>query len=162
MNMTTTNNQMQIVAVVFCSIDKDNRLFVQETPYFYLDMLGCVKGDLAFVHNGDNFGIVRVARVLSATDAVAVRYVTKPLLGKVMYEYDVIADASVKLKDYKEATTEHRIEAAIDEKLDNVLYREGRGRKLSSVAQRLYDRKVREREEAERAMISPLDGEIPY
>lgn len=123
MNALQASNKMQIVAVVFCNIDKDNRLILQEKPYFYLDMLECQKGDLAFVHDGESFGIVRICRLLSATDVVAVRYVTKPLLGKVIYDYAIIADASDKLANYKEATTEHRIEDAIDKKLDETLYR---------------------------------------
>lgn len=122
MNDLQQQNSMQIVAVVFCSLDKDNRLIIQEKPYFYLDMLQSVKGDYAFVHNGDDFGIVRVMRVLSATDAVAVRYVTKPLLGKVVYDHSLISEASEKLVNYKEATTDLRIEDAINKKLDEDLY----------------------------------------
>lgn len=120
MNELAERNNIQIAACVFCKLNSQtNELTMGEKPYFYLDLFNMSVGDYALVHNGTEFGVIRVARVLLATDPVAVQFVTKPLLARITYDVDSINEASKRLVVFKESTTDHRIQAAIDKALDN-------------------------------------------
>lgn len=123
MNEPIVRNNVQIVAVVFCHLDKiTHSLVIQEKPYFYLDTHQCNVGDYALVHNGENFGVVRVMRLLPTTDAVAVSRITKPILCRIEYDAVSLRDISVLLEEYKRNTTDQRIQKVIDRELDETLY----------------------------------------
>lgn len=112
---------IQVVAVVFKDLDQRNMTFKRSTekPYFYLDLFGATVGEHYLVHNGQNFSIVEVMRVITTSDDIAVSRVTKPLLAHVIYDSGKIAPAASLLEEYKTKTEDSRIQRAINEQLDS-------------------------------------------
>lgn len=115
----TFSDNLQLVAVVFCDLDqKTMELKLQEKPYFYLDVLGCVKGDIAIVHNGTDFGVVTIVRVLKDEERTnALNYVKKPILARVLYNPDDVKHVKSKLAEFSNETKELRIEENIKKEL---------------------------------------------
>jgi len=109
---------MNIVAVVFGNYTQHDGFSWGEKPYFYLNMIEATTGTVALVHNGSNYGVVRVVRVINPLEHPdVVQRVNKPLLAAIQYDHSVIKEAERKLDDFRKATVDHRIDAAINEAL---------------------------------------------
>lgn len=114
-DLTGTTSTLQIVAVVYCNfVPANSSLKMKEEPYFYLDTIGLVNGEYGLVHNGNEYGIVRVVRVFNKDESVAVPFVKKPILAKVLYDHELIRDAAARLEEYADRTFELRVEERID------------------------------------------------
>lgn len=115
------NEVLQIVAVIFKSWNQATMNFkrANEKPYFYLDVLGAKVGDYALVHNGNEFSVVEVMRVINVTDPVAISRVTKPLLALFIYYPELVGPSAQKLEEYKAKTEDARIQRDIDDVLDS-------------------------------------------
>jgi len=119
MNEVTRNEpKMQIAAVVFMKLTYPSMVMEisSEKPYFYLDTVGVKVNDLALVDSPNNFGIVKVMRLLPA-DNEAVLQVTKPLLCRVDYDPALVSGANAKLVEFKSRTTDFRVQKLIDKEL---------------------------------------------
>lgn len=129
-------SSFQFVAVVFGNMGARYTagLSWEERPYFYLDPYMTKVGDLVFIHNGSNFGLARVVRVLDAHDVAAQQIVTKPILGRVEYSPELLATCDAKLVKIREITSDTRVQDAIDKALEKgkpVSYKgKSNGRKL--------------------------------
>lgn len=112
-------NSRQIVAVVFGNFNsKTLDIKWNDEPYFYLDLLYTSVGALRLVHTGKEFGVVKVVKVLTEEEETkALPYVTKPLLGCIIYDHDMIRDAGKKLSEFTDRTLDLRIEEKIKAKL---------------------------------------------
>jgi len=111
---------IQVAAVCFRnmvanSIHKLSR--AQEKPYYYLDVHGLKVGDLAFVHNGEHFGLVEVMRLIPPRDATALARVNKPILAKVEWNAGLLEEAAERLKNFRDHTADQRVALQIDRDL---------------------------------------------
>lgn len=116
MNVETIN----IAAVVFMNMQTNSTVKLKkpgETPYFYLNIIDAKVDDLCLVHNGDNFGLVKVVRIIEVKEVAAVNKTGKPLLAVINYDQELLETAADKLKEYKDRTVNERVQAQIDSEL---------------------------------------------
>ena len=112
---------VQIVAVTFVKLGSNYKLRFEETkPYFYLDALHLSVGDLALAHNGSEFAVVRVARIIDTSEAAAAEKVTKPLLCRVDYDEALISDCRKRIDEFKDKAIDSMIQHNIDVELGKV------------------------------------------
>jgi len=79
-----------IAACVFLDFDPvTGTLQVKnKRPYFYHNLILATRDDIAVVHNGSDFGIVKVIDLIPNTNDNAVIKTSKPLLGLFIYNQD--------------------------------------------------------------------------
>lgn len=125
MNDIQTNEpKIDIAACVFVNMSSNSSVRLgkpKEQPYYYLNIIGAQTNDLALVHNGDNFALCKIVRLIDKSESLILNKVVKPLLTVVHYDQELLNTASDKLKEFREITTDARVMQQIDIDMGKVI-----------------------------------------
>lgn len=109
-------HQYQIAACVFMRFDPQTGALTLngEKHYYYLNPPEVPVGDYALVHNGKDFGVVKVLKHLSYAEDVYATKVTKPLISHIHPNQPLYQRAMDEIALRGEELLTKRIEANIE------------------------------------------------